>query len=85
VDAAAKNDFEEARQIHLRHFELFRSLFLEGNPVGIKTAMQILGRDTGEMRLPLCEPTAGTKNAIRAALFNAGLITDIPQRPANVA
>jgi len=85
VDAAAKNDFDEARQIHLRHFELFRSLFLEGNPVGIKTAMQLLGRDTGEMRLPLCEPTAATKSAIRAALFNAGLLSDVNLKPANVA
>jgi 4-hydroxy-tetrahydrodipicolinate synthase len=76
VDAAARGDYVEARQIHLRHFELFKSLFIEGNPMGIKTAMALLGRDTGEMRLPLCEVTAGTRNAVRMALFNAGLIQE---------
>ena len=55
VDAAAGGDIATARQIHLRHFEMIKSLFLDGNPVGVKTAMAILGRDTGELRLPLWE------------------------------
>ncbi|HVT81084.1 MAG TPA: 4-hydroxy-tetrahydrodipicolinate synthase [Phycisphaerae bacterium] len=74
VDAALGNDFAAARAIHLKHLELFKSLFLEGNPVGIKTAMQLLGRDTGEMRLPLCEPTAGTREAIKKALTSLSLL-----------
>jgi len=44
--------------------------------MGIKTAMALLGRDTGEMRLPLWEVSAGTRNAIKMALFNAGLMQD---------
>jgi 4-hydroxy-tetrahydrodipicolinate synthase len=74
VDAALANDFAAARAIHLKHLELFKTLFLEGNPVGIKTAMQLLNRDTGEMRLPLCEPTAPARDAIRKALANLGLL-----------
>jgi 4-hydroxy-tetrahydrodipicolinate synthase len=76
VDAALANDFARARQIHQRHFELFKALFVEGNPMGIKTAMALLGRDTGEMRLPLCEVSAGARNTIKTALFNLGLIQD---------
>jgi 4-hydroxy-tetrahydrodipicolinate synthase len=76
VDAAAASDSKTARQIHLRHFELIKSLFLEGNPMGIKTAMNILGRDTGEMRLPLCEVSAGTRSAIKTALFNVQMLQD---------
>ncbi|HVX84224.1 MAG TPA: 4-hydroxy-tetrahydrodipicolinate synthase [Phycisphaerae bacterium] len=76
VDAARAQRLDEAREIHLRHFELFKALFIEGNPMGIKTAMNILGRDTGDMRLPLCEVAAGTRGLIKAALFNAGLIQD---------
>ena len=76
VDAALSNDFAAARQVHFRHLELFKSLFLEGNPVGIKTAMNLLARDTGAMRLPLCEVSPATRNAIRTALFNAGLVQD---------
>ncbi|MCL2648199.1 MAG: 4-hydroxy-tetrahydrodipicolinate synthase [Phycisphaerales bacterium] len=76
VDAALANDFAEAREIHLRHLELFKALFIEGNPMGVKTAMQILGRDSGEMRLPCCEVSAATRSTIHAALFNLGLIQD---------
>ncbi len=81
VDACLANNFKEAREIHLRHFELIKSLFLEGNPGGVKTAMAILGRDTGEMRLPLCEVTAGTRTAIKMALFNAGLLAKRSSAP----
>ncbi|HVS70091.1 MAG TPA: 4-hydroxy-tetrahydrodipicolinate synthase [Phycisphaerae bacterium] len=76
VDAARAQRLDEAREIHLKHFELFKALFIEGNPMGVKTAMNILGRDTGEMRLPLCEVTPATRGLIKAALFNAGLIQD---------
>jgi 4-hydroxy-tetrahydrodipicolinate synthase len=76
VDAAAHNRLDEARQLHLRYFDLFKSLFLEGNPMGVKTAMHLLGRDSGVMRLPLCEVTPGTRTAVRTALFNAGLVQD---------
>ena len=76
VDAALANDFATARQLHQRYIELFKALFLEGNPMGIKTAMALLGRDTGDMRLPLCEVSPGTRAAVRAALYNVGLIQD---------
>lgn len=82
VDGALANDFAAARQIHLRTFELIKALFIEGNPMGIKTAMAILGRDTGAMRLPLCEVSAGARQVILAALFNAG---QIQEKPANIA
>ncbi len=76
VDAALANDFASARKIHLRHIELFKSLFIEGNPMGVKAAMQMLGRDTGDMRLPLCEVSDGARRAIRAALFNVQMLQD---------
>jgi 4-hydroxy-tetrahydrodipicolinate synthase len=76
VDAALANDFATARQIHLRHIELFKALFLEGNPMGVKAAMELLGRDTGEMRLPLCEVSEGARQAIRMALFNVQMLQE---------
>jgi 4-hydroxy-tetrahydrodipicolinate synthase len=76
VDAALANDFAAARQIHLRHMDLFKALFIEGNPMGVKAAMELLGRDTGEMRLPLCEVSDGARHTIRAALFNVQMLQD---------
>lgn len=82
VDAALANNFADARQIHHRYFELVKALFVEGNPMGIKTAMGMLGRDSGAMRLPLCEVSAGARQTIIMALYNAGLLQE---KPANIA
>ena len=76
VDAALANDFATARKIHLRNIELFKALFVEGNPMGVKAAMQMLGRDTGEMRLPLWEVSDGARRVIRNALTNVGMIAE---------
>ncbi|HWE95643.1 MAG TPA: 4-hydroxy-tetrahydrodipicolinate synthase [Tepidisphaeraceae bacterium] len=62
--AALEGDFATARSIHQRLFPLIRSLFLDGNPVGIKHAMKLQGRDSGELRLPLWEAGEATKNTI---------------------
>ena len=72
---ALAGDFAGARAIHHEVFPLTRSLFLDGNPVGVKFAMQSLGRDTGELRLPLVEANESTRAAIRAALGTLGMLS----------
>jgi 4-hydroxy-tetrahydrodipicolinate synthase len=64
VALAAGGNFAEAAIIHRRLFPLIKSLFIDGNPVGVKYAMKIAGRDTGELRLPLWEASEVTKQAI---------------------
>ena len=64
VALATGGNFAEAAIIHRRLFPLIKSLFLDGNPVGIKYAMKVAGRDTGELRLPLWEASEGTKRTI---------------------
>jgi 4-hydroxy-tetrahydrodipicolinate synthase len=64
VKLAADGNFAEAAIIHRRLFPLVKSLFIDGNPVGVKHAMKIAGRDTGELRLPLWEASEGTKKTI---------------------
>ena len=61
---AADGNFRDAAAIHCRLFPLIKSLFLDGNPVGIKHAMKVAGRDTGELRLPLWEASEATKKTI---------------------
>lgn len=61
---ALAGNFAEAAAIHRKLFPLIKSLFLDGNPAGIKHAMSLAGRDTGEMRLPLWEANDATKRAI---------------------
>ena len=62
---ALNGEFAEAAKVHHRLFPLIKSLFLDGNPVGIKYAMSVAGLDSGELRLPLCEATEKTKQTIR--------------------
>ena len=74
VDAAADGDFTSARHQHLELFPLFKAMFLETNPIPIKTAMAIVGRDTGELRLPLCEMAESTRQQLQATLRDAALL-----------
>jgi 4-hydroxy-tetrahydrodipicolinate synthase len=64
VSLAAGGNFAEAAVIHRRLFPFIKSLFLDGNPAGIKYAMKVAGMDSGEMRLPLWEAGDDTKKTI---------------------
>ena len=71
--AALAGDYATARSLHQKYFPLVRSLFLDGNPVGIKYAMKLAGRDTGDLRLPLWEASDATKKTIEEAMKTAGV------------
>ncbi len=64
--SALAGDLKKAASVHHRLFPLIRSLFIDGNPVGIKHAMKVVGRDSGELRLPLCEASESTKALIES-------------------
>jgi 4-hydroxy-tetrahydrodipicolinate synthase len=49
-------------------------MFIETNPVPIKSAMAMLGRDTGEVRLPLCELDAANKATLERTLRAKGIL-----------
>lgn len=45
----------DALKIHLRYFQLFKDLFIESNPIPVKTALYLMGMIENEFRLPMCE------------------------------
>lgn len=53
VRAALRNDLATAQQLNFKLLELYKLLFLEGNPVGVKAAMELQGLCSREVRLPL--------------------------------
>jgi 4-hydroxy-tetrahydrodipicolinate synthase len=53
VHLAIAGNFASARLIHLRMIEIIDLLFVEGNPVGVKTALTVKGLIENELRLPL--------------------------------
>ncbi len=74
VQLARAGNWTDAEAIHARYYNLTKSLFLDGNPAGAKWAMKLLGRDSGEMRLPVVEVSEATKKAIEANLRSVGLL-----------
>ncbi len=73
VHLALEGRFKDAAAIHHRLFPLMRAMFLDGNPVGIKHAMKIAGKDSGEMRLPLWEASESTKKQISELMSKLGI------------
>jgi len=61
---ALAGNYPEAAVLLRRLHPLIKSLFLDGNPVGIKHAMKTRGLDSGELRLPLWEASDATKKQI---------------------
>ena len=68
VNAAARRDYEEARKIHFKLYSLFKDLFIEPNPVPVKHALARIGLMQPEVRLPLCELSAGSRAKLEATL-----------------
>jgi 4-hydroxy-tetrahydrodipicolinate synthase len=65
----------DAATLHMRLFPLCRDLLgAATNPIPIKTAMMLLGRDSGELRLPLCRPDNAVEGRIRQSLEDYGLL-----------
>jgi len=74
ADAATKGDYNEARKLHKDLFNLCKVMFIETNPIPIKIAMALAGRDTGELRLPLCEMLPENKAVLEQALRQRGIV-----------
>lgn len=65
----------EAQQWHHKLFPLCRDMLgLSTNPIPIKAAMKMLGRDTGELRLPMTSLSSAEEVSLRKTLTNYGLI-----------
>jgi len=64
----------EAVAIHSRLFKLFKALFITTNPVPVKTALNLMGFDLGDFRLPLIEATPSERELIKQSLIDLGRI-----------
>lgn len=73
-DAFLTNDFARAQEIHRELFPLSKGLLsLDVNPVPLKAAMKLLGRDSGAVRLPLAEASREATARIGEILASVGL------------
>jgi 4-hydroxy-tetrahydrodipicolinate synthase len=74
LDAFEAGDLAGARAWHHRLFGLCRDLLgLSSNPIPIKAALAMLGRDSGEVRLPLVALEPAQADKLRSVLRTYGL------------
>lgn len=75
VKSFAAGKIEEAQKWHRKLFPLCRDMLgVATNPIPVKTAMKLLGRGTGEMRLPMCPMDAAGEAKVRQTLVSYGLM-----------
>ena len=68
VRAALRQDLPTAQKLNFKLLELYKLLFIEGNPVGVKAAMELQGLCSREVRLPLVPMTEQGVHLIMAEL-----------------
>ncbi len=74
VNAGLEGDFAQARELHHKLFTLTKLLFIETNPIPVKTALREMGFDMGRFRLPLVEMKAENKELLLDEMRRLGLL-----------
>jgi 4-hydroxy-tetrahydrodipicolinate synthase len=77
VNAFRSGDIAEAQRLHMQLFPLCRDLLgINSNPIPVKAAMRELGRDSGELRLPMVQLNDSELDFLRKTLGAYGLIKE---------
>ena len=74
VSAFFKGDLKEAKKLHYQMLPLIKAMFIETNPIPVKTAMGLLNLCEPSLRLPLCEMADENLAKLKAALKDYGLL-----------
>lgn len=74
VHAAARGEWDKARALHLKYYNLFADLFIDTNPIPVKAAMAMAGLIEEVYRLPLCEMSPALRERLRKTLQGVGLV-----------
>jgi 4-hydroxy-tetrahydrodipicolinate synthase len=79
VNALMEGDFERGRNIHYQLLPLFKALFVQTNPIPVKTAASLLGLCSDEMRLPLVPMSGDALRDLEEALERHGHLLPTPE------
>ena len=72
-DLCLKGDFKAATELQLKYIDLMDAMFIEVNPIPCKTAMNLLGMNVGDLRLPLCEMLPANLEKLKKSMLRMGL------------
>jgi 4-hydroxy-tetrahydrodipicolinate synthase len=73
-NAWAAGDINKARDLHFSMEPLNAVMFIETNPIPVKTALAMMGKVEEEFRLPLCRMAASNRDKLQEAMKKIGLI-----------
>jgi 4-hydroxy-tetrahydrodipicolinate synthase len=73
ISAFFANDVKSAMDLHEKLMPLSQAMFIETNPIPVKTAMNLLGMNAGPLRLPLVPMEESNKQTLLAVLRTYGL------------
>ena len=68
-------DFRSASELYFKLADFFDKLFIETNPIPIKTAMNLAGMGVGKLRLPLVDMAEGTRAKLIESMHALGIKT----------
>ncbi len=74
IRAFENKELERARQIYFDMMEIVKAMFIETNPIPVKTAMALMGMIEPEIRLPLCEMSKDNLSKLKKVLKKYKLI-----------
>jgi 4-hydroxy-tetrahydrodipicolinate synthase len=69
-----EGDFRRAAELHLKNFDLIEKLFIDVSPMPVKAALNLMGFDVGEPRMPLCDMAPENLEKLRKSMTAAGLL-----------
>jgi 4-hydroxy-tetrahydrodipicolinate synthase len=78
IRAALDNHWAEARDLERRYARLFEANFWESNPGPVKTVLNLMGRTTDHVRLPLVSPAPATRARLERLAGELGLLKHSP-------
>lgn len=68
------NDFANAQKMQIKYLDLINDLFIDVNPVPVKEAMNLMGYNCGECRMPLYKMTDANIAKLKSSMAKHGLI-----------
>lgn len=68
-----EGNVKKSCKLQLQAIELIDALFCEVNPIPVKTALNLMGKEVGPLRAPLCTMEAANEEKLRKALVNSGI------------
>lgn len=74
VKAIESGNFKEAQKIHYKLFPIVKAMFIETNPIAVKTAASMLGLCKPELRMPMCEMEDANKLKLENVMKDFGLL-----------